>query len=332
VGGSVYVIAEMACSHDGDPGLARTIIDGAGRAGADAIQFQVWSRADLLVPHHRDYDKLGKIELSRSDWAGLAKYVRDTYPRMHIVACVYERGSVEFCESIGIDAYKLHSGDLDNPQLVKCVAATGRRIDLSVGASTVEEIQAAIGWIRALSASPIWLMYGYQDFPTRIDDVHLSYMQKLRALFELPLGYQDHSAAESEAGFWLPAAAIGMGVDILEKHITHDRARKGVDHEAALNPDEFARFVEMVRSMERARGVSTPKPFSPEQLRYRKHARKSIVTSRSLPAGTVLCESDLAALRTEEPGLPPVEVGRLVGKKVIRALPQYHPIRESDVQ
>jgi len=226
---NTFIIAEMACSHEGDLDLARKIIKGAGRAGANAIQFQIWSLVDMVVPHHSEYEKLAKIELSRKEWSNLASWVRDSYPEMRIVACVYERSSVDFAENINVDAYKLHSGDLSNPYLIKHVAATGKRIDLSVGASTLDEIQTAIELIKGVSQTEIWLMYGYQNFPTRTEDVHLSYMMKLKQLFELPIGYQDHSDAETEAAFWLPAAAVGMGVDILEKHITHDRSCKGID-------------------------------------------------------------------------------------------------------
>src|SRR5205823_1969384 len=108
----------------------------------------------------------------------------------------------------------------------------------------------------------VWLLYGYQNVPTRVDDVHLSYMMKLKQLFELPVGYQDHSDGGGDEAFWLPAAAVGMGVEVLEKHITHDRSLKGTDHEAALNPNEFARFVRMVRQVEQARGLAVPHGFS----------------------------------------------------------------------
>lgn len=331
-GARTYIIAEMACSHEGRPELARKIIDGAGAAGADAVQFQIWSLADMVVPHHPDYDKLRRIELCRDEWAALAEYVRSHYPGMQIIACVYERSSVDFAESLPVDAYKLHSADLSNPFLVKYVAATGKRIDLCVGASTVDEIQNALEWIRATSASEIWLMYGYQNFPTPTDEVHLNYMMKLKQLFELPVGYQDHSDAETGAAFWLPAAALGLGVEILEKHITHDRSLKGADHEAALHPDEFARFVAMVREIEAAKGSGVPRPFSSEELKYRKYSKKSLVASRDLPAGTPIEEQDLLFMRAEDLGLPPDQAYRLIGRKTRRDIPAYHLVREEDVQ
>ncbi|MHC4617100.1 MAG: N-acetylneuraminate synthase family protein [Planctomycetota bacterium] len=327
----VYIIAEMACSHEGDPALAKRIINGAGQAGADAVQFQVWRLRDMMVPHHPDFDRVSNIELSYGQWGGLVSYVRDRYPHMHIIACVYERSSVDFCERAGVDAYKLHSADLSNPFLVKYVAATGKRIDLSVGTSTLDEIATAIEWIQKTSSSPIWLMYGYQNFPTPTDEIHMRYMMKLKQMFELPICYQDHTDGNTEAAFWLPASALGMGVDALEKHIAHDRAFKGIDHEAALNPDEFAEFVRMVRMLEAAMGVSIPRPFSEQELKYRRYAKKSLVASRELPAGKLVAEDDLTFMRADDLGLPPDQAYRLIGRVTKHDITAYHLLREEDV-
>jgi sialic acid synthase SpsE len=327
-----FIIAEMACSHEGDPALARKIIDAAGAAGADAIQFQIWKAGDMVVPRHPDLELLKRIELSAVQWTVLAHYVRSSFPGMEIIACVYERGIVDFCESIGVSAYKLHSSDLSNPYLVKHVAATGKRIDLSVGASTIEEIRTALEWIRETSSSQIWMMYGYQNFPTPTNAIHLDYMMKLRDLFQVPIGYQDHTGGDLEGAFWLPAAAVGMGVDVMEKHITHDRAFKGIDHQAALDPDEFVRFVAMVREIEAAKGSGRPRPFSAEELKYRKYSKKSLVAARDLPAGSFIGEGDLLFMRAEELGLPPDQAGRLVGRTARRDLAAFQLLREEDVE
>jgi sialic acid synthase SpsE len=329
-----HIIAEMACSHEGDPALARKIIDGAGAAGADAIQFQIWSLKDTVVPHHPDYPMLTRIELSRDSWTDLANYARDKYPSMQIIACVYERTSVDFAEGINVDAYKIHSADLSNPVLINYVAQTNRRIDLSVGASTTGEIQSALEWISAGRTNhdpATWLMYGYQGFPTPTHAINLAYMIKLKQLFELPIGYQDHSDANLPAAFWLPAAALGMGIDVLEKHITHDRSYKGIDHEAALNPDEFRQFVEMVREIEVARGHSTPRSFSPEEVKYRKYSKKSLVASRDIPEGHMITSDDLIFMRADSLGVPPDQSDRLVNRKTRRPIAAYHLVTEDDL-
>lgn len=329
----IYVIGEMACSHEGNPDLAHKIIKGVGEANADAIQFQIWSLKDLMVPYHSDFDKLSRIELSQGIWTELANYVKEQYPALEIVTCVYEHKSVDLGERMGVDAYKLHSSDLSNPSMLKYVAATGKRIDLSIGASSLDEIQKALELIKAKSDCEIWLMYGYQNFPTPIDAVNLRYMKTLKKLFDLPIGYQDHSDAETQEAFWLPAAAIGLGVDILEKHVTHDRSFNGADHEAALNVgEEFSRFVMMVRNLEKAMGSASPRPFSDEEKRYRKYCKKSIVASRDLPAEIIISQADLIFMRAKELGLPPDESWRLIGKKINRSISKYKLICEDHLK
>ena len=327
----MYIIAEMACSHEGNLVLAKKIIDGAGVAGADAIQFQIWTLKDMIVPHHPDYSILEKLEFSRQEWTELVDYARSKYENMDIIACVNEHGSVDFCEKIKVDAYKLHSSDLSNPEIIKYVASTGKRIDLSVGASTLDEIQTAVQCIRKKSDSDIWMMYGYQNFPTPTDAIHLDYMATLKSVFQLPIGYQDHSDAEEDASFWLPAAAVGMGVDILEKHITHDRSLKGIDHEAALNPDEFIRFINMVREIESARGVSKLRPFSEEELKYRKYSKKSIVAAHDLVSGAVITRDDVLFMRADALGLPPDKFEWIDGHILKNDIVAYQLIEENNL-
>jgi len=327
-----YIIADMACSHEGKCSLARKIIDGAGQAGADAIQFQIWILNKIMVPHHPDFKRVSSLELSRPQWASLMSYTREKYPYMKIIACVYEQESVDFCETEGVDAYKIHTSDLSNPDLIKYVAKTDKRIDLSVGGSTIDEIKTAVEWIRSAMSYKIWLMYGLQNFPSPTNEVHLRYMLKLKELFELPMGYQDHSDANTEAGFWLCASALGMGIDILENHITHNRSLGGVDHEAALNPDEFAHFVTMVRTIEGALGTSIPRPFNADELKYRKYAKKSLVASRRIATGTRLTPQDLTAMRSDELGLPPDKIGLLIGRAATREIQAYQLLKESDIK
>ncbi|NWK55162.1 N-acetylneuraminate synthase family protein [Verrucomicrobiaceae bacterium N1E253] len=327
---NTYIIAEMACSHDGKVDLAKQIIDGAGKAGADAIQFQIWKLSESLVPSHADYDFCSTLELSQDQWGELVGYVREHYPEMEIIGCVEEPASVQFCEKVAIDAYKLHTSELSNPVMIDEVAKTGKRIDLSVGASTLDEIQKALTRIRSLSDADVWLMYGYQNFPTDPEKVNLDWLVTLKNLFGLRVGYQDHTDAESAGAFWLPAASTGMGIDVQEKHITHNRSRKGCDHQAALNPDEFARFVEMCKTLDCAKGEYRPRSFSADEQKYRKYAKKSLVANKDLLEGNVITGSDLVAMRANDLGLPPDEVEILLGRKLRKAVAKYELVTIKD--
>jgi len=321
----------MACSHEGDIGLAKKIIDASAIAGADAVQLQIWSVAYMMSPQRKEFSLCKKIEFSCDQWRELLKYSRGKYPEIQVYVCVYEHQSIDFIAGLGIDGFKLNSSDLSNPLVLEKVAKTGKPINLSIGASKISEIQSAIERIRLISESKITLMYGHQSFPTLPENVHMSYMVKLKELFELPIGYQDHCDADTESAFWLPAVSMGMGVVTQEKHITHDRSYKGVDYESALNPDEFKKFVEMIRIIDKAKGSSLPRTFSDDEKKYREFQKKSIVATRDLKVGTVLTYDDLTFMRAESLGIAPDKINSVIGKSVVNEIVAYQPLSENNI-
>ena len=326
-----FIVAEMACSHEGNINLARKIIDVAANAKADAIQLQIWSLAHMMSPQRKEYGLLQNIEFSQDEWRDLVNYSRKKYPQMQVYVCVYEHSTIEFIDSLGIDCFKLNSSDLSNPLVLEKVAKTGKPINLSVGASTIAEIKSALDKIKLISQAAITLMYGHQSFPTKPENVHMSYMNKLGNLFELPVGYQDHCDADDESAFWLPAASIGIGVTVLEKHITHDRSKKGIDHESALNPDEFVKFVEMVRTIDKAKGMATPRSFTDDEIKYREFQKKSIVAASELLKGSVLKNSDLVFMRAETLGFSPSQIDDVVGKTLLQDISAFDTITEDRI-
>lgn len=328
---STFIVSEMACSHEGDVQLAKKIIDAAAVAKSDAVQLQIWSLAYMMTPQRKEYELLQRIEFSKAEWTDLVKYTRKAYSEMQVYVCVYEHSTIEFIDSLGIDGYKLNSSDLSNPLVLEKVAKTGKPINLSIGASSISEIQSAVEKIKSISNSKITLMYGHQSFPTKPENVHMSYMENLANLFELPIGYQDHCDADDASAFWLPAASMGMGVAVLEKHITHNRSMKGIDHESALNPDEFVKFVEMVRCIDSAKGISTPRLFTEEEVKYREFQKKSIVASKDLNKGCIIATSDLTFMRAETLGVAPNKIDAIVGKKMLKDISAFDVVLEGDV-
>jgi N,N'-diacetyllegionaminate synthase len=327
----MLIVAEMACSHEGDINLARKIIDASATALADAVQLQIWSLQYMMSPKRKEYELLKGIEFSEKEWSELIEYSREKHPHLKVYVCVYEHSTIDFIESLGVDGYKLNSSDLSNPLVLDKVAATGKPINLSVGASTIAEIQSAVQRINSISKSRITLMYGHQSFPTMPENVNMSYIGKLRDLFELPVGYQDHCDGDEDSAFWLPAASVGMGVSVMEKHITHDRSLKGIDHQSALNPDELVKFVGMVRTIEKSMGNSLPREFSEDEKKYREFQKKSIVSIRALQAGAIITDSDVAFMRAETLGLSPDRIGQVVGKKLMKDISEYQLIIEDEI-
>ena len=317
------IVAEMACAHEGSLDLLYKISQAAHDADADILQLQIWSLPYMMSPNRKEYSLLEKIEFSYEQWTEIVQTIRKNFKRLKIFVCVYEHNSLDFINSLGIDGYKLNSSDLTNFLVLDKVASFNLPVHLSVGASSVSEIQFAVNRLRKNNAGAITLMYGHQNFPTEPATVNLEYMRSLGQLFDLPYGYQDHCDADDESAFWLPAASMGMGPSVIEKHITHDRSLKGIDHESALNPDEFAKFVKMVRTIDNAKGEKVPRPFSESETKYREFQKKTIVAKCQIRAGEEITSDNICFMRAETLNFTPDRVSEVLGKKASSAISRY---------
>lgn len=321
----------MACSHEGDVDLAKYIIKSAYEAGADAIQFQIWQRELIMSPSHPDYGILESVQLSQSDWASLIDFTRTTCKGMSVIACIYETSSLYFCNDAKVDAYKIHATDINNLHFLRKVGEREKRVDLSIGACTTEEIETAITLLKENGCPEVWLMYGLQNFPTPPKDIDLKLMMNLGAKFNVRVGFQDHTAPEDISAYTLPAAAIGLGCDVIEKHITHDRSKKGIDHQAALNPDEFVTFVKTVKDIDLTLSGGEMRDMTEAELQYRKYSSKSIAANADLKAGTIIDETCLKIIRTPDLGINPSLWDDIIGKKLMDPKSENDPILSSDL-
>ena len=326
-----YIIAEMACSHEGDHDLAKFIIKSAYEAGADAIQFQVWQRELIMSPSHPDYGILESVQLTQSEWIGLVDFTRASCQGMSIIACIYETTSLDFCDASNVDAYKIHATDINNLHFLRKVGEKKKRVDLSIGACTQDEIETAITLLKDNGCPEIWLMYGLQNFPTPPKDIDLKLMMNLGAKLNVRVGFQDHTAPEDISAYTLPAAAIGLGCDVIEKHITHDRSKKGVDHQAALNPDEFVTFVKTVKDIDLTLSGGKIRDMTEAVLHYRKYSSKSRAAKADIKVGTLIDETCLKIIRTPDLGINPSLWDNIIGKKLMNPKSENEPILSSDL-
>lgn len=325
-----YIIAEMACAHDGDQSKAMKLIDAAVNAGTDAVQLQFFSSDETVVPQHEVYDVLKRIEFKPQQWAELIAYARKS--DIAVFVCAFDLPSVKLAVESGADAIKLNSADLSNPEVVAAVAESGLPFTLGTGASTLQEITAGLEFARKHRAEQVILMHGVQNFPTKTEDLNIRRIAFLQQQFALPVGYHDHTDGSDPFAGIVDLIAIGMGACVIEKHITIDRSEKGIDYQAALEPAELITFVKNIRRAEIALGVPEKTEFSESDLRYRKFQKKSIVAARKIEAGEVISRSAVKFIRNTAPGLPPSEMERIEGRKAKREIAQYENIGPDNVE
>jgi len=322
-GQPVFVIAEIGLNHNGDPDLAGQLVRTAAAAGVDAVKFQKRDSKALLTKDLYDspYDAwysygttYGEhreaLELSVEDLQKL----RDLAQSLDVVffASAWDLPSVDVCEDLGVPLYKIASADVTNIPLLERLAATGKPLIMSTGMTTEDEIAAALETIRA-QHDQVVLLHCVSTYPSEFDEINLATIPWLRERFGCPVGYSGH-----ERGIAVSSAAVAIGACSVERHFTLDRASKGPDHAASLEPPGLMKLVRDIRAIERATGVVQTDLVERERV-VRTKLGKSLVAARRLEAGHVITAADLVA-KSPGSGISPQALPSVVGHVLVRAL------------
>ncbi|MBN2232665.1 MAG: N-acetylneuraminate synthase family protein [Deltaproteobacteria bacterium] len=320
----VEVIAEIANAHQGEPAQALELACRSAAAGADAIKFQLYQADELLVAAHPRYDHFRRQAFAPEIWFELLETVR--LEGIRIYADVFGLSSLALARRAGVQGVKIHSSDLGNQPLLQMASGHEGPLLLAVGGSTAHEIGAAVDALASVSRRPV-LLHGFQSYPTAVADAALERIAWLRAIFgdRCEVGYMDHVAADDPLAYTLPLAAACCGARVLEKHVTLDRAARGVDYYSSFEPAELARFIDQLRQLENA-FAGRPADFSPAERRYRETVKKHWVASRPLAAGAVLQTGDLTMKRVAEYAAHPVAEHLLLGRRLLAPLAVDEPV------
>lgn len=316
---SIKIIAEAGVNHNGSIELAKEMVIKAKEAGADYIKFQTFQPEKLVSKYAQkaeyqkettgeqesQLDMLKKLALSQQDFIELKGYCREQ--EIGFISTPFDMESIDFLEGLDMDFWKLPSGEITNlPYLVK-IAETGRPIVMSTGMCELEEIQAAVEWLKKSGAGEITLLHCNTQYPTPMEDVNLNVMETLRQQFACPVGYSDHTI-----GIEVPIAAAAMGAQVIEKHFTLDKNMEGPDHRASLDPEELKAMVQAIRNIEQALGSARKKP-TPSETGNKAVARKSIVAKVAIQKGEPFTEENITVKRPGN-GISPMKWYEILGK------------------
>ena len=321
-----FVIAEAGVNHNGDPELARQLIDVAIAAGADAVKFQTFKteqQVTLSAPK-AEYQKL-TTDASESQFAMLKRLELppDTFYKLReycleqgilFLSTPFDEESADLLEMVGVPAFKIPSGEITNLPFLEYVARKGRPMIVSTGMSTLGEVEAAVHAIHRAGNQNLVLLHCVSAYPAPPEDVNLRAMQTLAKVFGMPVGFSDHTL-----GVDIAVAAVALGACVVEKHFTLDRALPGPDHQASLEPDQLDALVRGIRIVELALGHGR-KEAAPSEADTAVVARKSIVAARDIPAGTVITRKRVA-MKSPATGLPPSMLSQITGRTTIQDIP-----------
>jgi N,N'-diacetyllegionaminate synthase len=315
------IIAEAGVNHNGDLGMAKSLIDAAATAGADLVKFQTFNADRLVVRTAKkaDYQSVATGS-NESQYAMLSRLELTTDMHKQLMAhCAmrsigflstgFDIESVDLLVSLGQSSFKIPSGEITNLPYLRHIGHFGKTIILSTGMSTLGEIEAAIDVLEQAGTSRVnmTVLHCTTEYPAPMIDVNLRAMQSIKRAFGVAVGYSDHTS-----GIEVALAAVAMGASVIEKHFTLNRNLPGPDHQASLEPQELKAMVTSIRNIEIAMGDGV-KRLSPSEARNRSVVRKSLVASQAIQTGEIFCAQNITTKRPGT-GISPMRWDEIVGQ------------------
>lgn len=341
VGGNcpTYIIAEGGVNHRCDMELALDMVRHAKQAGADAIKFQTY-KAETLVTrwakrYWEDPEKSGTqyAIFKKSDHFGpdeyrhLAEYCSEI--GITFMSTPFDLQAVDLLEELNIPVFKIASADLTNYPLLRRIAATGKPVIQSIGASTFDEVSHWLEFARKCGTTNICIAHCVLHYPTELDEVNLRRISLIAKSFpEVVPGYSDHTLGTVCTE--VAVAAVTLGARVIEKHFTLDRNWPGDDHYHSADPDMFAGMVDHIRTAERALGKEYDGVL-PNEETSRKFARRSIIAACAIPKGQIITE-DMLIMKRPGTGISPTEISDIIGKKADRDIKEDAAIEWEDLE
>ena len=323
--GRAFIIAEAGVNHNGDLEIAEKLIDAARLSGADAVKFQSFS-ADRLVlkdtakasyqtqnghAGESQYELLKRLELGKRDQKHLYDYCVEK--RIRFLSSPFDMESIDLLAAMGLDIFKIPSGEITNLPYLRKIGGLKKKVILSTGMSTLEEIGTALEILTTSGTfrQEITVLHCNTEYPTPMEDVNLTAMVTMKDALGVSVGYSDHTL-----GIEIPIAAVALGATVIEKHFTLDKSMDGPDHRASLEPSELTAMVRAIRNIESALGSGMKFP-SPSEMKNMAAVRKSIVARTAIARGDLFSEKNLTVKRPGT-GLSPLRWDDLMGREAIR--------------
>jgi N,N'-diacetyllegionaminate synthase len=317
-----FIIAEAGVNHNGSIKTAKKLVDAAVASGADAVKFQTFKAQSLATRYAKkaNYQKkltgqkesqfqmLKRLELSEEMHLKLINYCK--IKKIKFLSSPFDLESIELLKNLGLNIFKIPSGEITNINYLKFLGKIKKKIILSTGMSNIQEIKKALKVLTdsGTRKKNIIVLHSNTQYPTPIKDVNLRAMLTIGKKFNVCYGYSDHTL-----GIEVSIAAAALGASCIEKHITLNRRMKGPDHKASLEPDEFKDMVKSIRNIEIALGSSQKKPTNSE-LKNIKLVRKSLCASKDIKKGEVFTNYNLTSKRPGD-GISPSMINKFLGKK-----------------
>ena len=323
---SIHIIAEAGTNHNADLQQAECLVDVAHEAGADSVKFQIIYPEGLYLPKLFTNGKLSDNDvfhkrkagmLSDENYRDLAAYCREK--GIEFSGSIFDRRGLDLLDNLDVPYFKIASCDLNNSPFLMEVAERKRKMIVSTGMAALGEIERAVRDISSMGNNDIVLMHCVSVYPSKLEEMNLTFIETLHSAFGLPIGLSDHTEKSLAA-----AIAVAKGVSWIEKHFTLDRTLPGFDHSYAMEPSDIKVYVNDIRGSEIACQRKVNKIGEAEGI-VKQRARRALYAARNLEIGEVIDRQDILVVRPEG-ALSPNDLALIIGKRLSHSVQQYEPL------
>lgn len=332
------IIAEIGVNHNADVSLAEKLVEQSANAGADIVKFQTFKAAKNIskFAEQAEYQKQNTgLSISQLDLVKSLELPNEAFVHLaehaaahgtEFLSTAFDVDALEFLDQLKLRHIKIPSGDVTNLPLLEAIGQRKKKVIMSTGMATVDEIKTAIDVLlkHGTSQADITILQCTTQYPTPDQDINLAAMVTLGKNLGLSYGLSDHSE-----GSLACIGAAALGATVLEKHVTLDRNMPGPDHLASMEIPDFAEMIANVRRIKTILG-SDEKKVTESDRKNMIIARKSLVAVRSLKSGHVIRRSDLDVKRPAV-GISPMEIYNVIGKRLARDIKEDEALRADDV-
>lgn len=333
--GECYVIAEIGHNHQGDLDQCMQMFDVAKECGANSVKLQKRDNKSLFTRemydspylHRNSYGKsYGEhreaLEFGKHEYRQLCDYAKEI--GITFFSTAFDIPSADLLTDLDVPAFKIASGDITNTPLLRHVAKVGKPMIMSTGGAEMADVIRAYETVRPLN-DQLCIMQCTSGYPAEFEELNLKVIETYRKRFaDSVIGLSAH-----DNGIAMALVGYVLGARVIEKHFTLNRAAKGTDHAFSLTPEGLRKMVRDLRRARAAMGDGVKRRYASEEAPLYKMAKK-LVAVRDLRSGHLLTESDVT-IKSPNDGLPPYEIDKLIGKKLVRDVSVDQNITFEDV-
>lgn len=331
---SPYIIAEIGQAHEGSLGILYSYIDALSQTGVDAVKFQMHIaeaessehepfRVQFSLVDKTRFDYWKRMGFSLNQWKAIKQHC--DAKGLDFICSPFSNLAVDWLEEIGVEQYKIGSGEVNNFLLLEKIAQTGKPIILSSGMSSYYELDNAVAFLEERNVN-YSILQCTTAYPTQPEQYGLNVIQELKTRYHVPIGYSDHSAKTETC-----IAATTLGASILEFHVVFDRQLFGPDSRSSLTISETQELVLAVRNIAKALFQPINKNSNQEFADLKQIFEKSIAVNKDLSQNHVLTFEDLEAKKPKGFGIDASQFQEVLGKSLNRDLKQWDFLNEEDL-